>query len=131
MCKEIILAPGEYEIARHNGTAYTLRVAKDVTSDSGAVWLWQVDGQFFEKNEWAQNYLQRRVRELQTGKRRLNYPRDKYPEICSFGVACRLKHYPDGSPMFTMLCNRCPKAEKIKADADGLTLIYEGGDFDV
>jgi len=125
---QITLIPGKYPVTRHDGTPYELCIKKDVESESGAVWDWQVDGQFFSRTDWADDYLQRRIRELETGKRQINRPPGSYPMICGvLGSACRLKYREDGSPMYSMLCSDCPKAEKMQADKDGLTLVYESG----
>ena len=132
---QITLTPGKYPVTRHDGTPYELSINKDVESEPGSVWDWQVDGQFFSRADWADEYLQKRIQELETGKRHFNRPPGSYPVICGIkGAACRLRHREDGSPMYSMLCSNCPKADEMQTEKDGLILVYEpvsnGGETD-
>ena len=124
MIQNIELIPGEYTMIRHNGEAYTLKI-KQNPIHNGCLWAWKVDAQIFSKDDYAKDYLKRRVSEFITGKRYIDHAPREVPYICgSEGLGCRLKYRDDGTPMFSMLCSECPVAEQMHAERDGLTLVY-------
>ena len=89
---------------------------------NGKTLLWRVDRQYFDKEEFALDYLKRLIAEKATGCRIIYHAKSKVPDICGVeGRACRL-------PMEcnSALCSTCPVAEKFFADRDGVKLIYAG-----
>ena len=88
--------------------------------ETGSVWDWKVDSQYFSKDEYAAKYLMKLIGEKNTGIRYINRPRRKVPDICGVdGSYCR---HPNECN--TMLCSDCPVAEEFFASRDGVTLKY-------
>lgn len=105
---------------------WTIHIYKDaVYPDTGTVWEWKVDGQYFDREDSAANYLTNLIAEKMTGKRVINRERGKIPDVCGceeyvtkYSCWAKVRGY------FTMLCSHCPIAEKMQADRDGVILIY-------
>lgn len=87
---------------------------------NGEIWAWKVDGQYFDADRYALDYLKRLVTEKLTGKRILFHAKQPVPDICGVdGTGCRAK-----GECNTVLCSDCPVAEKFFADRDGVELVY-------
>lgn len=100
---------------------WTIEVIKDAEHpETGTVWEWKVDGQYFDRDEWATKYLIKRIAEKVTHERIINRERGTVPIICGINGNCRAKH----RGYFTILCSTCPVAEKMQADRDGVKLRY-------
>jgi hypothetical protein len=104
------------------GRPWKIQLVKDaVNPETGNIWEWLVDSQFFSKTQYASDYLKRLIAEKQTGVRIIRHKRGLIPEICGNGIDCRYDH----RGYFTMLCSGCPKAEQMQAEKDGVTLSYQ------
>ena len=87
---------------------------------NGRIWAWCVETQYFDKEEYALQYLKTLVAEKLTGKRILFHRKYEVPAICGVnGAACRAR-----GECNRALCDRCPVAEQFFADRDGVELIY-------
>jgi hypothetical protein len=113
------------------GREFGLEIEKDaIYPETGKVWEWKVDGQYFSREDWAAKFLTKRITEKTTSIRTINRKRGNVPDICGseeYLIAhsgddwgCRAQR----RGCFTMLCSNCPIAEKMQADRDGLKLIY-------
>jgi hypothetical protein len=101
--------------------------AKDIPD----VWPWQIDGQYFNKTEWANNYMVKVVQEKLTGIRIIKHSRGTVPNLCGPEVYL-LQHRSDGQGCHMMtenrrsnLCSNCPIAEMLDAERDGVKLVYK------
>lgn len=87
---------------------------------NGTTWDWKVNTQFFEKDQYALNYLKQLISEKLTGKRIIYHAKKEVPNICGVdGRACR-----SPGQCNTALCSSCPVAEAFFAERDGVELIY-------
>lgn len=118
---------GQYSISSNDAAdPWTINVFKDaVYPDTGSIWDWKVDGQYFSRDEWATEYLKKLIAEKITGERVINRKRGNVPDICGCEeyiskYSCRAKE----RGYFTMLCSYCPIAEQMEADRDGVKLKY-------
>ena len=107
----------------HLSNGKEIRVEKDAEYISEArktTWMWKIDGQFFDKDEYALDYLKKLLVEKLTGKRIILHSKRNAPDICGVdGRACRAPGKCDRA-----LCSYCPVAEKFFADRDGVELVY-------
>lgn len=107
----------------HLSNGKEIRVEKDAEYVSGTritTWMWKVDDQFFDRDEWALGYLKRLLAEKLTGKRIILHSKRNAPDICGVdGCACRAP-----GECNRALCSYCPVAEKFFADRDGVELVY-------
>lgn len=109
----------QFEITLSNGSVIIVE-REAVNLDTGTVWDWKVDSQFFSDGNYARMYLNRLIAEKLTGKRVIYRGKKPVPEICGIeGAACR-----SPGACNTMLCSNCPVAEKFFADRDGVELVY-------
>jgi len=110
--------PGHYIVTLTNNAE--IHVYKDAAyPDTGTVWEWKVDGQYFSREEWALDYLRTIMAEKLTGIRIIYRELRKAPDICAWGKRCR-----SPGKCNTMLCSDCPVADKFFAERDGVKLIY-------
>lgn len=108
----------------HLSNGKEIRVEKDAeyVNETGkkSTWMWKIDEQLFDKDEYALNYLKKLLVEKLTGKRIILHSKRNAPDICGVdGRACRAR-----GKCNTALCSYCPVAEKFFADQDGVELIY-------
>lgn len=108
----------------HLSNGKEIRVEKDAeyVNETGkkSTWMWKIDEQFFDKDEYALNYLKKLLVERLTGKRIILHSKRNAPDICGVdGCACRAR-----GKCNTALCSYCPVAEKFFADRDGVELVY-------
>lgn len=108
----------------HLSNGKEIRVEKDAeyVNETGkkSTWMWKIDEQFFDKDEYALNYLKKLLVERLTGKRIILHSKRNAPDICGVdGRACRAR-----GKCNTALCSYCPVAEKFFADRDGVELVY-------
>lgn len=116
--KAVHVGDDSWKITLANGEI--IPVIENAKSESGSIWDWRIDTQFFDKDEYALNYLKRLVQEKLTGERIIYHEKKAVPEICGInGAACRCP-----GACNSMLCTGCPVAEKFFADEDGVELIY-------
>lgn len=111
---------------KHSDKHYTasgLEIYKDVIfPENNTIWAWKINGQYFSRDDWASEFLIRRIAEIKTGVRIINRERGSAPEICgNEGSYCRAKI----RGYFTMLCSYCPIAEQIEADRDKVKIKYQ------
>lgn len=93
-------------------------------------WKWKIDGQYFDKDEYATKYLKKIISEKLTGNRIIYHARHEVPDIC--GCEEFLKEHANDSwgchaqrdGRFSNLCSSCPIAEEIEANRDGVNLVY-------
>lgn len=108
----------------HLSNGKEIRVEKDAEyvneTEKKSTWMWKIDEQFFDKDEYALNYLKKLLVERLTGKRIILHSKRNAPDICGVdGCACRAR-----GKCNTALCSYCSVAEKFFADRDGVELVY-------
>lgn len=91
-----------------------------VYPETGNVFAWKIDSQYFDKENWAAEYLTKIILEKNTGVRIIYGKQHHVPDICGIGgAACR---HPNACN--TALCLQCPVAEKFFAKKDNVVLKY-------
>ncbi|MGE4353518.1 MAG: hypothetical protein AB7D36_05490 [Oscillospiraceae bacterium] len=110
--------PGHYIVTLTNDAE--IHIYTDaVYPDTGTVWEWKVDGQYFDHEEWALGYLKTIMTEKLTGIRIIYRNRREAPDICAWGKRCRSPGECDRA-----LCSDCPVADEFFAARDGVKIIY-------
>ena len=118
--KAEFVAANHYRVKSDDETnQWKINVRKDITVHNESTWQWSVDGQLFDCDEYACDYLKTLAREKQTKIRIIYQDNPAIPDICGDGSFCDR-----GTDAFTMLCTSCPKAHKIEADKDCVTIEY-------
>lgn len=84
---------------------------------NGNVFDWKIDSQFFDRDDWALNYLKKLIAEKLTGKRIILHKKYEVPDICQY--RCRAE-----GECNRALCDRCPVAEAFFAERSGVELVY-------
>lgn len=75
---------GHYSItSTESGNLWTINVYKDaIYPETGTVWEWKIDKQYFSRDDWAAKYLVRLIAEKNTGERIIDHERGNVPDIC-------------------------------------------------
>lgn len=97
-----------------------IKITELPKDDKGSIWRWKIESQYFDKDEYALNYLKTLISEKLTGYRIVLHAKKEVPVICGVdGRACRSPRKCN-----TALCYDCPVAEAFHAERDGVKLIY-------
>lgn len=99
----------------HLSSGDSITVEKDV-AHGGIISPWKVDGQIFDHDVHAENFLRQRIQEKLTHIRVIHHPRYAVPHIC--GTVCPHPEH-DRS-----ICNDCPVADEAEARRDRVQLVY-------
>lgn len=111
---------GDNKYIIHLTNGGEIRVTELPKDDRGSIWLWKINSQYFDKDEYALNYLKKLISEKLTGCRIILHAKKEAPVICGTdGRACRCP-----GKCNTALCSDCPVAEAFFAERDGVKLIY-------
>ena len=111
---------GDNKYIIHLTNGEEIRVTELPKDDRGSIWLWKINSQYFDKDEYALNYLKKLISEKLTGYRIILHAKKEAPVICGTdGRACRCP-----GKCNTALCSDCPVAEAFFAERDGVKLIY-------
>lgn len=111
---------GDNKYIIHLTNGEEIRVTELPKDDRGSIWLWKINSQYFDKDEYALNYLKKLIFEKLTGYRIILHAKKEAPVICGTdGRACRCP-----GKCNTALCSDCPVAEAFFAERDGVKLIY-------
>lgn len=102
---------------------WSLPVWKEaVYPGTGRTWAWKVEQEYFFSEKGAAGYLQRRIKEKDTGIRMIPHSKMKRPDICGGStpwIWCRRP-----GECGSILCMDCPVAEEFFAQRDGVVLKY-------